>query len=944
MVWSNWRGALMVTAAWVGLAWSQTPPPAPVTHERIMTVHENGTSTRCRVISTWRTSEGTQAYQLQAIESGEMITIVEDGPAASLEESTLAGKVKALPMRIFHWGRDRLTPPGVPASPEPIVMGAPATDASSPCEPAGTEIATNPVVITPVAANPVAANPISDNPVAANPVATNPVVTQSSRANPVTTKPIGKDQIIWWEEKNGRRVSPMIVTEGKNPFVQQPTIHTMPTSAPEPSVANRDGATHVSGGVPTVVDRAEPSAHASPTIVTTGPSVQSDVAATPVVTTPVVTSPSAAYSASMGTTPPKSRPLVQAAPLAPVSTTPVAKVAVTTPNTTQQKAHAEQAAANVSTLPITISRPVAKSVPAMPAPAYAANQAQAPYVQPGQTLLPNMPQPLGNGLTRVVDPVSGAGPYPTTAAAANSNVSTPSPAAPKKSTLAERIHNLLHPKRESTVVTTPDGKHYALNDKAGPAGTVATGPASFSTAAGPTATASAAPPTATVTQQSVNHGATPVNSSVSVAPPVQTAPQPAAKADPKDWRTMWGRAADGKAQVPGQSLVDQATGKPNFSAGSAAAGAPTTGNMPPASKMDNQAADILLSPEKFDPAGARLIPRGINMRSFKGDPASLMPMTLPTTAVATAPSGPAQSTTPQSTRAELPPVPAAENLPPLGGLSNAPASGTGNTGVTYMPAPPVGVPDPYRTPPPPRLPEPPQPNTYANAFMPPPPLPGNSSAGAMTSNPLGGTNVQPNPTQVAQNIPGNALTPSATRPSELPNPYYYAPQNRVPPPPLPAPPVAQANFPPLYAGSQTPNPAAPQVRQPIQPAQYNAGAAPPAPNLAVERRPTPLTGAPSAELAQILKVLRESPYPAQREWASNTLGTYDWRAHPEIVQLLLQAAQQDPAATVRASCVYSLAHMNAASEPVISTLYMLRNDADSRVRQEVEQALVRLKN
>ena len=62
------------------------------------------------------------------------------------------------------------------------------------------------------------------------------------------------------------------------------------------------------------------------------------------------------------------------------------------------------------------------------------------------------------------------------------------------------------------------------------------------------------------------------------------------------------------------------------------------------------------------------------------------------------------------------------------------------------------------------------------------------------------------------------------------------------------------------------------------------------------------------------------------------------------MQLLLQAAQQDPAATVRASCVYSLAHMNAASEPVVSTLYMLRNDGDPRVRQEVEQALVRLKN
>ena len=110
----------------------------------------------------------------------------------------------------------------------------------------------------------------------------------------------------------------------------------------------------------------------------------------------------------------------------------------------------------------------------------------------------------------------------------------------------------------------------------------------------------------------------------------------------------------------------------------------------------------------------------------------------------------------------------------------------------------------------------------------------------------------------------------------------------------------------------------------------------------MDRRQPLTSGTANADLVQVLKVLRESPYPAQREWASNTLGTYDWRSHPEVVQVLLHGAQQDPAATVRASCVYSLGHMNAASEPVVSTLYTLRNDGDPRVRQEVEQALVRL--
>ena len=89
-------------------------------------------------------------------------------------------------------------------------------------------------------------------------------------------------------------------------------------------------------------------------------------------------------------------------------------------------------------------------------------------------------------------------------------------------------------------------------------------------------------------------------------------------------------------------------------------------------------------------------------------------------------------------------------------------------------------------------------------------------------------------------------------------------------------------------------------------------------------------------------MLRESSYPEQREWAAQSLVSFEWRAHPQIVPALLQSASQDPAASVRAGCVYCLGRMQAAVEPVFSTLHSLRNDIDPRVRQEVEQALVRL--
>ncbi len=244
------------------------------------------------------------------------------------------------------------------------------------------------------------------------------------------------------------------------------------------------------------------------------------------------------------------------------------------------------------------------------------------------------------------------------------------------------------------------------------------------------------------------------------------------------------------------------------------------------------------------------------------------------------------------------------------------------------------------------------------------------------------------------NYPTNYQGPQPPNPNyaqqQAPTPNYAQAQVGMPQASLPpgsiSPqgyPVAPMNYPTTYQGPQAPNPAYAQQQQmsnpnygqpqfPLQPAQmpmqiqpvqvpamqtpptlvqplqysqppmqnYPAPANQPTNNPAMDRRQAP--GTQSQEQTQAMQALRDSPYPAQREWAANTLGTYDWRAHPEVVQVLLSAAQQDAAATVRSACVYSLAHMNAASEPVMSVLYGLRNDGDPRVRQEVDQALVRL--
>jgi hypothetical protein len=158
----------------------------------------------------------------------------------------------------------------------------------------------------------------------------------------------------------------------------------------------------------------------------------------------------------------------------------------------------------------------------------------------------------------------------------------------------------------------------------------------------------------------------------------------------------------------------------------------------------------------------------------------------------------------------------------------------------------------------------------------------------------------------------------------------------------------QVGYPVNYTGPKPPNPLVQQPMQALQP----VGFVPAAPagqfaNPAMDRRVLPASaqqpaGNEGAALSQLIKVLQESPYPAQREWAATNLATFDWRVYPHLPQVLVQAARQDAAATVRGAAVYSLSRMNVQSEPVLAVLQALRGDADPRVRQEVEQAYVRM--
>jgi hypothetical protein len=116
----------------------------------------------------------------------------------------------------------------------------------------------------------------------------------------------------------------------------------------------------------------------------------------------------------------------------------------------------------------------------------------------------------------------------------------------------------------------------------------------------------------------------------------------------------------------------------------------------------------------------------------------------------------------------------------------------------------------------------------------------------------------------------------------------------------------------------------------------------PMPAQAYAMTPVP-QGAPAMQaghnVPQMMSSLHDALYPSQREWAAESLSAVDWRTHPQVVQALVTAAKEDPAATVRASCVRCLAKMNVNTVPVVTAVQALRGDTDPRVRQEVEQAL-----
>lgn len=131
MVRSQWMAAVVMGLAWTSLARTQSPPlPASnsaTSAARYITVNEDGKAPqRCQVLKSWREADGTTAYQVRAVDSGEVMTIVESGSVPAPREKS-RGKILT---RIFHWGRGNKPPTGTPIPPQSAPMWQTPTNAA----------------------------------------------------------------------------------------------------------------------------------------------------------------------------------------------------------------------------------------------------------------------------------------------------------------------------------------------------------------------------------------------------------------------------------------------------------------------------------------------------------------------------------------------------------------------------------------------------------------------------------------------------------------------------------------------------------------------------------------------------------------------------------------------------------------------------------------------
>ncbi len=955
MVRSYWIGTPLVALALSTGCWGQHPasPPSPATKggERIITLQEKDhAAQKCRLLKAWKTAEGKQAYQLQVLETGEMLTVVETEEGYHPSGNS---KVRAVSTRIFHWGQSKTPPTGCPVPPaegvasksvvpavdkhptgtpsratpvsaqtptlpEPVVIkpltpSKPLAPVVPPTRPETVKSVTAPTTSTP--AKPTASTTASKpsvtapkTPTVASTTVTGPktptVASTPSKETTATkkpaqqpTQPLGKVH----GPQFGEKVQPVVKSATPHPAPSTPLVLPL-TKDPVPP-GGKVWPAAFSGQAPHVIKQVEPKRQTEPT---------SSIPAPPRSATPATaTRPSDAHP---GTTP-RTMGTVGKVPVEPktVATKDVGK----TPTIPAKEPVKTQPVPTTSKEEVPTPVTVKKPRPVVPS-----------STEPAQPT--DWRQSWGKVESKAVEPVDKDAP--------------PLPVKPVA---------LPYPKerKDGDPLTTPEAYTKKVHDvvpstKKHPRST--DGRFALDTVQKPTAPTKPAdgPVQATYKKETTTLPPAPPGPMLPPAPPVP-APTPV-KVEEK--KPVLPPPAPAPVVTPAKVEEKKPVPPPPV---------PTPTITPV--KVEEKKPTV---PEPVPSAAPvpgptpLLTPARVEEKKPATPPAPVMPVVTPSTSSSAKPSTTGPITTVSEHVVTPTPVPggAPVEVSPDVPLGSGSVLAAGE--VKYVPVPIVTVPDVKKVPRGPMTPPPvaPQPNQafmnparggmggerVSNAFTTPAPSqplppdmgktgPGMSNAfsapdmGVVPQQLPGMPGQQPTPEQMvamqqqmaamqqhaaamqqAQVVPGRPMLVPQPIPGMAQGPYQ-----------APASPMTQGYTPASY---QAAGMAAPGMSG-VAPAHFQAPAQ------------GPLT------VPQTVAMLTQSDYPSQREWAADQLGDLDWRQNPITVQSLQNTARSDPAPLVRAACVRTLARMRANSAPVLATIHSLKNDPDPRVRDAVTEAL-----
>lgn len=99
--------------------------------------------------------------------------------------------------------------------------------------------------------------------------------------------------------------------------------------------------------------------------------------------------------------------------------------------------------------------------------------------------------------------------------------------------------------------------------------------------------------------------------------------------------------------------------------------------------------------------------------------------------------------------------------------------------------------------------------------------------------------------------------------------------------------------------------------------------------------------APAQRVPELIGILKGDPNEGKREAAADELRQYDPKAYPEIVPVLMDAAQRDAKPEVRAEAVQSLGKLRPVSQEVgLMFEQVLANDSSNKVKWQARTALL----